>query len=117
MASKPTEPRAGPAQFFEFGKGQTEAMLHMHKELLDAYEQASRTWLARVKSEADLWSELAKKMAATRSIPEALAAYQDSVSQRMQLAAEDGQRLFDECQKITQKITRSLANGGPTGST
>jgi hypothetical protein len=77
------------ASFLKFGSERTEAMINMQKELLEAYEQASRTWLARVKSEADLWSELATKLAATRSVPDALGAYQECVTQRMQLAAED----------------------------
>jgi hypothetical protein len=38
----------------------------MQKELLEAYEKASRVWLARVKSEVDLWSKLAPKLTATR---------------------------------------------------
>jgi hypothetical protein len=38
-------------------------------------------------------------------------AYQKCVGERMQMAAEDGKRLFDECQNITQKIAGSL-NGG-----
>jgi len=89
----------------------------MQKELLDAYEQASRAWLARVKSEVDLWSELTTKLAGTRSVPDALGAYQECVAQRMQMAAEDGRRLSDDCQKVLQTITRSLSNGWRTAST
>jgi hypothetical protein len=123
MVSKPTgEPgsssaRSAPASIAELGKGQTAAMLDMQKELLETYEQASRAWLARAKSEADLWSELATKLSASRTFPDALGAYQECVSQRMQLTAEDGRRLFDECQKITQKITQSLSGGRSSGST
>jgi hypothetical protein len=122
MAGKTTDAtgstKSGPSPpLFEAGKEQTEAMLNMQKELLDAYEQASRAWLARVKSEVDLWSELARKMTTTRSVPEAMAAYQECVTQRMQMAAEDGRRLSDECQSIMNKITRSLSNGLPTGGT
>ncbi len=50
MVSKPTE----PSPFLKLGKEQTEAMLAMQRDVLDAYEQASRAWLARVKSEVDL---------------------------------------------------------------
>ncbi len=49
-----------------------------------------------------------------RSVPEAMAAYQECVAQRMQLAAEDGRRLFEESQKITHKIARTASNGWPT---
>jgi hypothetical protein len=103
--------------FLEVGQGQTEAMLRMQKELIDAYEQASRAWLERVKSEVDLWSKLASRLTATRSVPEALEAYQACAMQRMQMATEDGRRLADECQAVMQKITRSLSDGRPTGST
>ena len=95
----------------------SEAMVNMQKELLDGYEQASRAWLARVKSEVDLWSDLATKLSATRSMPEALESYQKFVTQRMQMAAEDGRQLVEDCQKITQKMTRSLSGTGwPTTS-
>ena len=95
----------------------SEAMVNMQKELLDVYEQASRAWLARVKSEVDLWSDLATKLSATRSMPEALESYQKFVTQRMQMAAEDGRQLVEDCQKITQKMTRSLSGTGwPTTS-
>jgi hypothetical protein len=56
-------------------------MVNMQKELLDVYVQASGAWLARVKSEVDLWSELAAKLSATRSMPEALESYQKFVTQ------------------------------------
>jgi Phasin protein len=114
MSAKPTD---GSTPFFGMGKQQTDAMLGMQKELLDAYEQASRAWLARVKSEVDFWSDLASKLSASRSAPEAMEAYQKSAAQRMQMAAEDGRRLSEDCQKIMHKMTGSLTNGWPTGST
>jgi hypothetical protein len=91
-------------------------MPNVQNELVDAYEQASRAWLARVKSEVDLWSELAAKLSSAHSIPEAMTAYQQCVTHRMQMAAEDGRRLYDDCQKITHKITDSLSHGLPTTS-
>jgi hypothetical protein len=117
MASKPNEagaPKFGPMAMF--GQEPSESMANLQKELLEAYEQASRAWLARVKSEADLWSGLAAKLTSTRSVSEALDSYQKCVAQRMQMAAEDGRQMFEQCQNITQKITRALSNGRPTGS-
>jgi hypothetical protein len=101
----------GPAQFLQLGKERTEAMFKMQKELLDEYEKASRAWVARVKSEVELWSELATKVTASRSIPEGLEAYRDCVSQRMQMAADDGRRLFEDGQKIIASVTKAVANG------
>jgi hypothetical protein len=49
-----------------------DAGMALQKELLDAYEKAGRVWLARVKSEVELWSELAAKLTTVRSVPDAL---------------------------------------------
>jgi len=57
------------------------------REFLEACEQAHRAWLARVKSEVDLWSELARKLSTTRSAREALDAYQTCMAERIQMAA------------------------------
>jgi hypothetical protein len=105
-----------PDSFFKFGREQTETTLGIQKELLETYEQASRAWLARVRSEVELWSDLAAKLQATRSIPDVLGAYQDSVGQRLQMATEDGRRMAAECQEIMDRITRSLTKGWPGGS-
>ena len=110
MINKPSD---ATTSFLKAGKEQTGAMVAMQNELLKAYERASCDWMARAKSETDLWSNLAAKLMATRSIPEALESYQNCVAQRMQMAAEDGRRLLEECQKITQK---SLSNGWSIGS-
>ena len=100
-----------PMPPFDFGKEQTEAALNMQKELLAAYEQANRAWLARVQSEVELWSDLAAKLTATRSLPEAMSAYQESMAQRIKMAAGDGRQLADECQEIMGKVTRTLTKG------
>jgi Phasin protein len=108
---------AGPESLLKLGREQTEATFKIQKDVLDAYEEASRAWLARVHSEVELWSQLATKLAATRSVPEALSAYQESVAQRMQMAAEDGKRLSDDCRDIMGKIAGSFTKGWPGGST
>ena len=106
----------GAVPFPKIGRGRTQAAVTLQKELFEAYAQASRAWLIRVRSEAALWSELATKLTATRSIPEILEAYAKCVSQQMKMTAEDGQHLFNDCQEITQKITKSLANELPSGT-
>jgi hypothetical protein len=102
---------SGMAGIMQLGKERTEAMLAVQKQLLDGYEEASRAWIARVKSEVELWSELAAKLSASSSIPEGMEAYRECVSHRMQMATEDGKRLFDEGQKIIGALTKSFGNG------
>jgi hypothetical protein len=94
----------------DWGSERTEAMLDAQKQLLGAYEEASRAWLARMQSEVDLWTGLAAKLTATRSVPEAVPAYQECVSQRIKMAAEDSQRLAEECQKGMNRISQVMSN-------
>jgi hypothetical protein len=77
---------------------------------------SGRAWLDRVKSEVDLWTELAAKLSSTRSHPGRLGTYQECVTQRMQMAAEDGRRMSDECQRFLQNLPACCPTGGrPTG--
>lgn len=91
----------------------SEAAADLQKELLEAYEEASRAWLARAQSEIALWSQLSAKLASTRSVPEALQAFTEATSQRMKMTAEDGQRLMDDYQRITQKLITSWTTRWP----
>jgi hypothetical protein len=100
-----------------FGKAQTEGMLNFQKELVETYEQVSRAWLDRVQSEAELWSRLGAKLTTTRSVPEAMEAYQKCFAEQMQMTAEDGKRLVEDCQKIAQKFAGSLGSRWPTANT
>jgi hypothetical protein len=118
MADRTTERNFSDAafastQFLQFGKERTDAMLNAQKELLEAYQEAGRSWLTRMESELELWKELAAKLTASRSLPEGLKAYSDSMSQRMQMAAEDGRHLFEDAQKLIAAITGSI-NGSMT---
>ena len=113
-----TAAKADAQSFLNWGQERTELAMTLQKELLASYEEASRAWLARVQSEVALWSDLVSKLTATRTVPEALETYSKCVSERMKMAADDGRKLADEAQKITQKITKSLGSGGwPAAST
>jgi|SRR5215467_2418954 len=102
---------------FKSGNERAEAMLRLQKELLDTCEQASCDWLTRLKSETELWSGLATKLAATRSVPDAIRLYQECLSQRVEMAKADVQRLSNEWGTIMQKVNRSLTTGWSAGTT
>jgi hypothetical protein len=108
MASKDSDnfrsDRTSPMAFLPMG----EVAVTLQREILGAYEQFNRAWLTRVQSEVTLWTELATKLAGTRSIPEAVEAYTKCLSRQMQMTAEDGQRLFNGYQETSQRVTKSL---------
>lgn len=74
-------------------------MLGMQMELLEACEQAAAPGLIARSRKWIYGPALAAKLSSTRSHPGALGTYQESVTQRMQMAAEDGRRMSDECQR------------------
>lgn len=116
MATKETisTSKAGvPPNVANWGQHQTEAALNLQKAIMESCEQASRTWIDRMQSEISLWSDLASKLSSTKSVPEAFETYSKCMSQRMQMAADDGRKLVEEAQQLTQKLTQSLGNGRP----
>jgi hypothetical protein len=115
MATKETISKtAGTSpDVINWGQHQTEAALNLQKAILESCEQASRTWIDRMQSEISLWSDLASRLSSTKSVPEAFETYTKCMSQRMQMAADDGRKLVEEAQQITQKFAQSLGNGRP----
>ena len=91
-------------------------ILSMQKDLLETYDQMSHAWISRVRSELDLWSELATKLAGNRSVPSAMEACQECVTKRMKLAADDGKHLLVDGNKFIRTLTRSVSNGLPVRS-
>jgi len=102
---------------FNWGQDQTTVAIELQKAILESCQHASRAWVDRMQSELSLWSDLANKLSGSKSVPEAVETYTKCISQRMQMAADDGRRLVDEAQQITQKIAQSMGNGRPTAST
>jgi hypothetical protein len=98
-------------------KEQTQEMINVQRELLDAYEQINLAWLERVKSEAAFWTELAETLTAARSVPAAVDAYQKSIARRIQMTTDDGQRIRDDIQTIAQIVTQSMSTRLPAGRT
>ncbi len=109
---KSVKPPRSAEQLLELGRRPSEATLNLQRDLLDSYAQLGRAWIARAHKEMELWSQLASNVVASRSFPEALAAYQECMSQRIQLAMDDGVRLVEDCQGLTARVTRSLSIGG-----
>jgi hypothetical protein len=82
-------------------------MARVQTELLDAYRELSEAWLNRVRSEVELWSDLATKIATTRAYPDGLEMYRECISRRLKMAAEDGQHLLEDGQKVIAAMTRA----------
>lgn len=106
-----------PMELAEMGKKRVEATIAMQTELLDKLQEMNRESLARSHSEVDLASELASKLTAARSFPEAATACQAWASNRMNMFAEDDRRFAADSQKFVETGARLFSKGGAGGST
>jgi Phasin protein len=113
MSTKPTLPNANPAELTQMG---IEAMTDVQNEFIDAIEEVNREWAARIKAEQDLAIDFAGKLRAARSIPEMAAICQQWIGRRIELLAEDNQRLVANIQKFTMATARVLPKGWAGGS-
>ena len=100
-----------PTEFAEMGKKRIEEFVNTQTELLERLQEMNRQWFDRAQSEANLASEFASKLTAARSIPEAMATYQEWTSRRFEMMAEDGKHLLADTQKFMEAATRLLPNG------
>ena len=67
----------------------------------------NRLWLDRMQAEANLASEFALKLAAARSLPEAMFTCQDWGKRRVEMMAEDTKHLLDDTQTLLRSARSS----------
>ena len=60
-------------------------------------------------------SQFAAEMAAARSIPETMMAWQHWAKGRIELFAEDSSRVLADTEKLMETGRRTLGNGGAAG--
>jgi hypothetical protein len=77
-------------------------------ELLNQLRKLNEIWLDRLHSDAKLASEFTVKLTEARSIPEAMSASQEWATRRLQMMAEDGQRLAAVIQKLAETSAAQL---------
>lgn len=79
-------------------------------ELFDQIQEINRHWLDRIEAEVSLASELASKLTAARSIPDAMTAYQEWGSRRFEMMANDTKHFLDDTQKFVRVGAHFLAS-------
>jgi phasin protein len=99
------------SEFASLGKKRIEAFVNAQTELFDELQEANRHWMDRFQSEANLASEYASKLSATRTIPDAMAVSRDWATQYLQMLAEDGRHLADDTRKFMETGARLFSNG------
>jgi hypothetical protein len=87
------------------------APFQVHSEFVNTLQDLTRDWMARATSEVELGLKLSKKLSVAHSVPDAIAAYQEWLSEEMAARSEDASRLMSNGQKFMDTSTRLLSNG------
>jgi hypothetical protein len=80
-------------------------------EVFEQLQDITRRWQDRIQVEAKMTSELASGLAAARSVPDVLAAYQEWGKQRLQLMSEDAVGWYDNAHRFIHLSPQLLLNG------
>ncbi len=92
------------------GKRSLHAGLRMQTEMFDALQTISRDWMACATSEAELALKLPGRLAGARTMPEAVAAYQEWLNEWVTMCNEDGRRLAADGQKFMTSGVRCFTS-------
>lgn len=106
-----TVSKTAQAQFAETGKKIGEATLQAQNELFKAVEEMGRELMSCAAAEVEIGLKLSKKLTTAHSVPDALTAYQEWLSEGLSARAENACRLMTNSQKFMDTSTRLLSNG------
>jgi hypothetical protein len=103
------------------GRQRIGKIVETENDILQTLRRINQAWFDRTQAEADLTSEFVADLTSARSTPETVAAVQKWTNQRMELAADDAQRMLADTQQFMEAgahmwSTNWLSNGAGAGS-
>jgi len=90
------------------------ASFQAQDEFFKTLQEMNRDWMARAAAEVEFGLKLSTKLSAAHTVPDAIAAYQEWLSEEMGARAEDARRLMSNGQKFMDTSSRLLSNGWPS---
>ena len=84
-------------------------------EFFNMPQEMSRDWTAHATAEVVLGLKLSEKLGAARSVPDAIAAYQEWLNEEMGARVADAHRLMSNGQRFMDTSSRFLSNGWSSG--
>ncbi len=95
-----------------------DAALDAQNHFLKTLEEMSRDAMACATAEIERGLKLSKKLSSAHSVSDAMAAYQEWLSEEMNARSEDARRLMSTGQTFMTASSKALTNGwGPGTST
>jgi hypothetical protein len=99
------------------GRAQAGSIAATQRELLDSLQQMNDHWFARAKSEAELATALAGKLASARSLPDVTGVYRDWLAHRLDKYVEDSNRVLLDVQRFIETGARLVGDGNAPSAT
>jgi hypothetical protein len=116
-SSDPKPAGATQALFGDMGPRNVKAALRLQTEMFEVLHDVGRNWLERAASDAELAFDLPNKLTSAQTVPAALSAYQEWLSEWMSRVSEDGRSFIADSQKIVDKSVSCFAVASPGGGT
>ena len=105
-----------PAELAKTAERQVEAIAETQKEFFHPLAKMNERWLSRAIAEARLAIDLGSKLSSARSVPDAVEAYQQWMTERTETLAKDSQQFVADCQRFMQETARLLPKGWSAGN-
>ena len=99
------------SQFAETSKKLGDATIHAQNEFFRAIEEMSRDAVTCATAEVEHGLKLSKKLNAAHSVTDAVAAYQEWLSEEISARADDARRFMANSQRIMDTGARLFSNG------
>jgi hypothetical protein len=98
-------------QITETEKKIGDAALQAQNELLKMFEEISREVMSCAAGEIERGLKLSKKLSGAHSVSDAVAAYQEWLSEEMNARSEDARSFVTNSQKFVATGTKAFSNG------
>jgi hypothetical protein len=102
-----------PVDLVGVGKKRLQALFDAQSKLVDTLPALSREWMSAAQAERELSSELLTKLTAARTLPESARAYQEWLSRRIDMFADETRMLLADTQKLVDVGARLFAIDPP----
>jgi hypothetical protein len=98
-----------PVDLVDMGKKRMQALFEAQTKFVDTLPALSQEWISCAQAERELSSELFTKLTAARTLPESARAYQEWLSRRMDMFADETRMLLADTQKLVDVGARLFA--------
>ena len=103
--------KAAQKQVADAGKKIGDAALEAQSQFIKTLEEMSREAMACATAEIERGLKLSKKLSAAHSVSDAVAAYQEWLSEEMSARSEDARRFMSNSQSFMSTSSKAFTNG------